>query len=67
MMLQTVLNDRISFFRFACLSLDDRSPDHSSISQFRTEVTKNKAYEILLSKISNRLQKHHLLVKNGEH
>ncbi len=62
---EDAVNDRISFSRFVGLSLDDKSPDHSIISRFRTELTKNNAYEILLIEINNCLDKHHILVKTG--
>ncbi len=60
---EEAVNDRISFSRFVGLSLDDKSPDHSIISRFRTELTKNNAYEILLHKINNCLDQHHIVVK----
>ncbi len=62
---EDAVNDRISFSRFVGLSLDDKSPDHSIISRFRTELTKNNAYEILLIEINNCLDKHPILVKTG--
>ncbi len=62
---EDAVNDRISFSRFVGLSLDDQSPDHSIISRFRTELTKNNAYEILLNEVNRCLAKHHILVKTG--
>ncbi len=62
---EDAVNDRISFSRFVGLSLGDKSPDHSIISRVRTELTKNNAYEILLSEINNCLDKHPILVKTG--
>jgi IS5 family transposase len=43
------VNDRISFSRFVGLSLDDKSPDHSVVSRFLTELTKKKAYDKLFN------------------
>jgi IS5 family transposase len=37
-MLEEMLQDRISFRRFVGLSLDDKTPDHSTISLFRTRL-----------------------------
>jgi len=38
------INERLSFNNFIGLSLDDTVLDHSVLSRFRTELTKNKAY-----------------------
>ena len=59
------VNDRISFSRFVGLSLDDKCPDHSVISRFRTELTKGKAYNKLLEAINHQLETKKILVKTG--
>ncbi|MFV0249192.1 MAG: transposase, partial [Tenacibaculum sp.] len=41
------VNDSISFSYFCGLNIDQVSPDHSTLSRFRTIMTKAKAYEPL--------------------
>ena len=59
------LNDRISFIRFLGISLDSPTPDHSTISRYRTFLMSNKIYEVLFSEINTQLQNSNLMVKNG--
>lgn len=63
--LEDQVNDRISFSRFIGLSLDDKSPDHSVVSRFRTQLTKKKAYDKLLNSINEQLIAHEIIVKKG--
>ncbi|MBK9212219.1 MAG: transposase [Saprospiraceae bacterium] len=37
------LNDSISFSRFCGLQLNESSPDHSTLSRFRSIMTQNKS------------------------
>ncbi|MFV0249414.1 MAG: transposase, partial [Tenacibaculum sp.] len=41
------VNDSISFSYFCGLNIDQVSPNHSTLSRFRTIMTKAKAYEPL--------------------
>lgn len=59
------VNDRLSFSRFIGLSLDEKSPDHSVVIRFRTELTKKRAFEKLLNAINTQLIKHNIIVKQG--
>lgn len=59
------VNDRISFSRFVGISMDEKSPDHSVISRFRTVLTNKRAYDKLLKKINEQLEKHQIIVKQG--
>lgn len=59
------VNDRISFSRFVGLSMEDKCPDHSIISRFRTKLTKENAYESIFQLINNQLEKHQIIVKGG--
>jgi len=45
------INDRISFSYFCGLTIDSTAPDHSTLSRFRTALTKAKAYEPLFKEI----------------
>ena len=59
------LNDRISFSRFVGLSIDDKAPDHSVLSRFRTLMTQSRAYDKVLKELNKQLEKHKIIVKTG--
>ncbi len=59
------VNDSISFGYFCGLNIDQVSPDHSTLSRFRTSMTKAKAYELLFKEINAQLEKHKIIVKTG--
>ena len=59
------VNDRISFSRFVGLSMDDKCPDHSVISRFRTAMTQKKAYDKLFKEMNKQLQSHKIIVNTG--
>ncbi len=63
--LEDSVNDRISFSKFVGLSIEDKSPDHSVISRFRTTLTKENTYEKLFQLINDQLEKHQIIVKSG--
>jgi IS5 family transposase len=59
------INDSISFSYFCGMNIDQVSPDHSTISRFRTLMTKKNAYEKLFKEINKQLEKHQIIVKTG--
>ena len=59
------INDSISFSYFCGMHIDQVSPDHSTISRFRTLMTKKKAYEKLFKEINRQLEQHEIIVKTG--
>ena len=59
------LNDSLSFSKFVGLPSEESSPDHSTISRFRSLMSKHKAYDTLLKEINNQLEKHQIIVKKG--
>lgn len=59
------VNDSISFSYFCGFHIDDICPDHSTISRFRTAMTKAGAYELLFKEINKQLEAHSILVKTG--
>ena len=59
------VNDSISFSYFCGLNIDQVSPDHSTLSRFRTLMTKAKAYEPLFKEINRQLEAHQIIVKTG--
>ena len=59
------VNDSISFSYFCGLNIDQIAPDHSTLSRFRTAMTKAKAYEPLFKEINAQLESHNIIVKTG--
>lgn len=59
------INDSISFSKFCGLTLEQISPDHSTLSRFRTEMTKKGVYEKLLKEFNKQLSKHKILIETG--
>lgn len=63
---EAMVNDSLSAMRFCDLSIEDSVPDHSTLSRFRSELTKKKAYERMFRKINKQLRVHKLIVKTGK-
>jgi len=61
--LEEAVNDRISFLRFTCLSLENSIPDETTICRFRNELAKRGLFERLLEKINEQLRSRRLLVR----
>lgn len=59
------INDRISFIRFLGISIDSKTPDHSTISRFRKFLLNEKLYDKLFFEINRQLEDNNFLVKNG--
>ena len=59
------VNDSISFSYFCGLNIDQIAPDHSTLSRFRTAMTKADAYEPLFKQINAQLESHGIIVKTG--
>jgi len=59
------VNDSISFSYFCGLPIDGIAPDHSTLSRFRSLMTKAKAYEALFKEINRQLEAHKIIVKTG--
>lgn len=59
------VNDSISFGYFCGLTLDQVSPDHSTLSRFRTALTQSKVYDELFKEINHQLEMHEIIVKTG--
>ncbi len=59
------VNDSISFSYFCGLHIDQVAPDHSTLSRFRSIMTKAKAYESLFKEINKQLEAHKIIVKTG--
>ena len=60
---EAMVNDSFSTMRFCNLRIEDRVPDHSTLSRFRKELTHKKAYDRMDKKINIQLGSHKLIVK----
>jgi IS5 family transposase len=63
--MEDALFDRLSFQRFAGLSLEDETPDHSTIWRFRERLTKDGLIEGLFAELERQLGAQGLLIKQG--
>ena len=63
--MEEALGDRISFRRFVGLGLQDETPDHSTISRFRTALEERGLSERLFGELERQLQKRGLVLKSG--
>lgn len=59
------INDSISFSAFCGMPIDQVSPDHSTLSRFRTLMTKENAFEKLFKEVNRQLEVHQIIVKTG--
>lgn len=59
------INDSISFGYFCGMTIEEVAPDNSTISRFRTLMTKKKAYEQLFKEVNRQLEAHSIIVKTG--
>lgn len=59
------LNDSISFSYFCGMNIDQVAPDHSTLSRFRTALTKTNTFEKLFAAINSQLENHNIIVKTG--
>jgi len=59
------VNDSISFSYFCGLNIDQVAPDHSTLSRFRTAMTKANAFEPLFKEINSQLEARQIIIKKG--
>ena len=59
------VNDSISFGYFCGLTIDKVAPDHSTLSRFRSAMTKSGAFELLFKEVNRQLESHQIIVKTG--
>lgn len=64
-MMEEALGDRLSFRRFCGLGLDERVPDHSTISRFRSLLAEHGLAEQLFALVERQLDARGLMVKAG--
>lgn len=63
--MEEALGDRLSFRRFAGLGLEDRVPDHSTISRFRSLLAERGLVEELFARVAAQLEARGLILKLG--
>lgn len=63
--MEAALSDTLSFMAFAGFSLDDETPDHSTIWRFRQALGENGLLELLLAELNRQLEAHAVLIKQG--
>src|ERR1700687_751096 len=63
--MEAALADRLSFMRFAGLSLSDETPDHSTIWRFRQKLIDDGMAERLFGEVVEQLSRRGLLLKQG--
>lgn len=63
--LEEALFDRLSFRRFAGLSLDETVPDHSTFSRFRKQLSTHGLTDKLLEEVNRQLDAHGLILRQG--
>lgn len=59
------INDSLSFSYFCGMTIEQVAPDHSTLSRFRTALTKTKTFEKLFASINKQLESHNIIVKTG--
>lgn len=63
--LEAQVRDRLSFRRFAGLSLSDQTPDHTTLWRFREELKRDGLIDKVLFEINRQLEAKGLIVKRG--
>lgn len=63
--LEAALADRLSFRRFVGLSLDDPTPDHSTLWRFRAALEEAGLAKAVLAEINRQFEARGLIVKRG--
>jgi IS5 family transposase len=63
--LEDALNDRLSFKRFAGLSFEDPTPDHTVLNRFRNRLVEEKLHEKLFAELDRQLENAGLILKRG--
>lgn len=63
--LEKAIADRISFRRFAGFSLQDQTPDHSTLWRFREELARDRLVDQVFAEIGRQLEAKNLVLKQG--
>lgn len=63
--LEDALGDRLSFRRFVGLGLDERAPDHSTISRFRKTLASDGLSERVFAEVTRQIDDKGLILRQG--
>jgi transposase, IS5 family len=63
--MEAALSDRLSFMRFAGLSLEDRTPDHTTIWRFRDLLGREGLMERLVAELGRQLDRAGVVLRQG--
>lgn len=63
--MEEALGDRLSFRRFIGLGLEERVPDHSTISRFRTLLVELDLAEALFAEVNRQIESRGLVIRSG--
>lgn len=63
--LEEALGDRLSFKRFAGLSLEDATPDHTVLNRFRNQLVEQSLLQKLFGELDRQLENAGLILKRG--
>lgn len=63
--MEEALSDRLSFRRFAGLTLDEAVPDHSTLCRFRGELSRLGLAEAVFAEVNRQLDGLGLIIKSG--
>ena len=63
--MEAALSDSLSFMTFAGLSLQDETPDHSTIWRFRQALGENGLLDLLLAELNRQMEERGVVIKQG--
>lgn len=63
--MEEALGDRLSFRRFAGLGLEERVPDHSTISRFRTLLSQRGLAEAVFAEVNRQIEAQGVVIRSG--
>src|ERR1700704_809195 len=63
--MEAALSDSLSFMAFAGLSLDDETPDHSTIWRFRQALGEKGLLDPLLAELNRQLEGRGVVIRQG--
>jgi IS5 family transposase len=63
--MEEALSDRLSFRRFVGLGLEDKVPDYSTISRFRTLLTERGLADALFAEVTGQIEAKGLVIRSG--
>ncbi len=62
---EDMVKDSLSAMHFCGLQIEDTTPDHSTLSRFRTELTAKGAMDRILKKFNKQLKEKNIIIQKG--